>query len=62
MLRIPVKRCECGRVTNPVTTDVVNDAWVKHGVVYFEFICSQCANKNVVNMKWSDSIFNVFKR
>ena len=50
-----VKKCQCGRVTNPVTINAVVDAWVKDKVAYFDFNCPQCGKKNNVKMLWDES-------
>lgn len=56
MAKPTVKKCECGRVTNPVTINAVNDAWVKNSVAHFQFNCPQCRKKNVVRMIWDETI------
>lgn len=48
------KRCECGRVTNPLHIMIVSDAWVDNNkIAHFEFPCPQCTVKVVVKVDWS---------
>lgn len=56
MAKPTVKKCICGRVSNPVTLNIVNDAWVKNFVAHFQFNCPQCRKKNVVKMIWNENL------
>lgn len=56
ILKPTVKKCECGRVTNPITINAVTDVWIKDGVAYFEFPCPQCSKKNEVKMIWNEEM------
>ena len=48
-----VKKCECGRVSNPLQTMIVSNAWVdKRQVAHFEFPCPQCKKINTVKADW----------
>jgi hypothetical protein len=52
-MRMPAKKCECGRVTNPFQYSIVTDAWVdRKDVAHFEFNCPQCGKKLKVKMLW----------
>ena len=44
-----VKKCECGRVTNPIQLSIVEDAWYKDDMDYFQFKCPQCEKVHVLS-------------
>lgn len=51
-----VKRCECGRVSNPIFLNIVSDAWIDNKqIAHFTFDCPQCLKENEINMAWDES-------
>lgn len=44
-LKRMAKKCECGRVSDPIHLEIVTDTWMKGGYVYFEYDCPQCVKK-----------------
>ena len=49
-MKITVKKCECGRVTNPIQLSIVENAWVKNGIEYYQFKCPQCRKNHIIRM------------
>lgn len=43
-----VKKCECGRVSDPIHLEIVTDTWLKGGFVFFEYDCPQCTKKLLI--------------
>ena len=55
MAKATVKKCECGRVSNPIQLMIVTDAWLnKKNIAHFEFNCPQCKKRNVVKSIWNE--------
>lgn len=52
-----VKKCECGRVTNPIQVTIVTDAWIKDSMAHFEYDCPQCCKRNEIKMIWNEKMY-----
>ncbi len=51
-----VKKCECGRVSNPITLNLVKDAWLNSkNIAHWEFDCPQCKKTHVATSIWDES-------
>ena len=49
-MTVPVKKCSCGRVSNPVFLEIVKDTWIKGPYVYVMFDCPQCLKEHTLKM------------
>jgi len=49
-----VKKCACGRVSDPVHLSIVKDAWVKNGFAFFQYDCPQCKRDNTIKIVWDE--------
>jgi len=48
-MKATVRKCSCGRVSNPIQLDIVKDAWIKGNETFYEFDCPQCRKTLVVS-------------
>lgn len=51
-----VKKCECGRVTNPISLNIVEDAWQKDGYNFFQYKCPQCLKEHTLKSSCSEKV------
>lgn len=49
-----VIKCSCGRVSNPIHLEIVEDTWIKGNFAYAQFSCPQCLKRLTIKTELKD--------